>query len=572
MDRIIIVNGVPYICHKEYDMEVLNPNKKGKFIIPGNLTKIQSPYANRRIYIQYKECDHDIDHYCYNTHNDQIFKTHCLFTGTDIKTGEKWVMTCDFDWYKEYTKVFSDESEVTTYISQYENRKGIIEFHFCEASLVSARGKDGNRISVVTTIMGRDTKTKENMVYVSGNWYEMLDDTTRNPIKNHMIPDVDKYTRISDNSTGYIIGCKYLEHPTKMKVQLKNGEEAICIPKYIGRDEQSGELLAYFNGKWYPVKKYNNDILHIIKNDMEKLIEKYEKDQKEKSNKLKTCNFTSIYDGHVVSVKYIELHTTVSIEVFYDKTNKMYVFPNLIGIDLDPNSNQIWVSYFGVWYKACGEPNEILKIVEKNIRLANKESKDLDLFTKECIMSEDQMRTIVNKKNSTKEKVEANIQTLDTTDKNQVDKKYIFPIKNIVANMAKWIYLLDPINPSTKYPVHKVYFDGILHSLYVTLYLGAKDAFDPSLEFNYYDMTEEELRKYLFYIIYNHPYTKDHFSKLNLSYTEMQRKISVSDPNRKTINLSSRFSGPKWEDDFIDLDALINNVVLECVKDAVAAE
>ena len=52
----------------------------------------------------------------------------------------------------------------------------------------------------------------------------------------------------------------------------------------------------------------------------------------------------------------------------------------------------------------------------------------------------------------------------------------------------------------------------------------------------------------------------------------MKRGISVADPNRNTINLSSRFSGPKWEDDFIDLDALINNVVLECVKDAVAAE
>ena len=182
-----------------------------------------------------------------------------------------------------------------------------------------------------------------------------------------------------------------------------------------------------------------------------------------------------------------------------------------------------------------------------------------------------------------KVKVDSKVQKFDAFDKNkivyhsksiknQVDKKYIFPIKNIIANMSKWMYLLDPINPGTKYPVHKVYFDEILHSLYITLYIGAKDAFDPSSEFKYYDMTEKGLRKYLFYIIHNHPYTKEHFSKLNLSYIEMQRGISVSDPNRKIINLSSRFSGPKWEDDFIDLDALINNVVLECVKDAVAAE
>ena len=182
-----------------------------------------------------------------------------------------------------------------------------------------------------------------------------------------------------------------------------------------------------------------------------------------------------------------------------------------------------------------------------------------------------------------KVKVDSKVQKFDAFDKNkivyhsksiknQVDKKYIFPIKNIIANMSKWMYLLDPINPGTKYPVHKVYFDEILHSLYITLYLGAKDAFDPSSEFNYYDMTEKGLRKYLFYIIHNHPYTKEHFSKLNLSYIEMQRKISVSDPNRKIINLSSRFSGPKWEDDFIDLDALINNVVRDTIREAEEAE
>ena len=73
-------------------------------------------------------------------------------------------------------------------------------------------------------------------------------------------------------------------------------------------------------------------------------------------------------------------------------------------------------------------------------------------------------------------------------------------------------------------------------------------------------------------MVHDEPETKEFFSKLAQSYIEMQRGVSVSDPNRKIINLSSRFSGPKWEDDFIDLDALINNVVLECVKDAVAAE
>ena len=157
--------------------------------------------------------------------------------------------------------------------------------------------------------------------------------------------------------------------------------------------------------------------------------------------------------------------------------------------------------------------------------------------------------------------------------KNQVDKKYIFPVKNIIANMAKWIYSQDPINYSTSYPVHKIYIPEILHLLYMNLIKdGHKLEIPADEDFYYFEYTKDELRKYLYFLVYDEPETKEYFSKLNLSYIEMQRGISVSDPNRNAINLSSRFSGPKWEDDFIDLDALINNVVLECVKDAVAAE
>ena len=157
--------------------------------------------------------------------------------------------------------------------------------------------------------------------------------------------------------------------------------------------------------------------------------------------------------------------------------------------------------------------------------------------------------------------------------KNQVDKKYIFPVKNIIANMAKWIYSQDPINYSTSYPIHKIYIPEILHLLYMNLIKdGHKLEIPADEDFYYFEYTKDELRKYLYFLVYDEPETKEYFSKLNLSYIEMQRGISVSDPNRNAINLSSRFSGPKWEDDFIDLDALINNVVLECVKDAVAAE
>ena len=84
------------------------------------------------------------------------------------------------------------------------------------------------------------------------------------------------------------------------------------------------------------------------------------------------------------------------------------------------------------------------------------------------------------------------------------------------------------------------------------------------------DFTQDELKKYLTYLVYDK--NKTLFAKLNLSYKELKDKIDPFDPNRNKITFSSRYSGPKWEDDFIDLDALINNVVRDCVKDAKEVE
>lgn len=328
------------------------------------------------------------------------------------------------------------------------------------------------------------------------------------------------------------------------------------------------------------------EVLNFIDTSFErkaKVIPKNEQKEEVKSQNIYT--FGSIYDGHLVTVKYIKIPTGIPLEIFFDNEQKITIYPNIIGVDMDPNINQVWALYFGVWYKVSGTPKEILEYINKTMKEEKGEPDNLDKETDENIIATSKVQKFdtPNKNDRIyhspsihselfKTEVEKFKTDVDKKIEEYINRKYIFPIKNIIANMAKWIYLLDPINPSTKYPVHKVYFDEILHSLYITLYLGAKDAFDPSSEFNYYDMTEKELRKYLFYIIYNHPYTKEHFSKLNLSYIEMQRGISVSDPNRNAINLSSRFSGPKWEDDFIDLDALIGNVVRDCVKDAKDAE
>lgn len=51
------------------------------------------------------------------------------------------------------------------------------------------------------------------------------------------------------------------------------------------------------------------------------------------------------------------------------------------------------------------------------------------------------------------------------------------------------------------------------------------------------------------------------FVDWNLSQVEREKGIKVDDPNRSKILFTSRIDIPKKEYDFIDLDALINNVV-----------
>ena len=54
------------------------------------------------------------------------------------------------------------------------------------------------------------------------------------------------------------------------------------------------------------------------------------------------------------------------------------------------------------------------------------------------------------------------------------------------------------------------------------------------------------------------------FKDLNLSYNEYNKNISIDDPSRETYKFISMYDKnieDSWKDDFIDLDAFINNVV-----------
>ena len=159
------------------------------------------------------------------------------------------------------------------------------------------------------------------------------------------------------------------------------------------------------------------------------------------------------------------------------------------------------------------------------------------------------------------------------------EKNYVIPIKNIYSNMAKWIYALDSINPRVNHPVHTSFIPDILNKLYEQMLTdvrivssGSCVPFRNGEIFYYFNFTKTQLTGYLSTMIYKNTKIKKLFEKLNLSYNEMKAGISVDDPNREKITFSSRYDGPKWEDDFIDLDALINNVVRDTIREAEEAE
>ena len=456
MNRYIIINGKLYKIDDNFNYPDLSK-------IAGRI-RIISPYNHKEVTLIYEECNENETHIVYVPNQDSIVRINCILKGIDSVTREKWVITPFRNWYKEYTMKYPNETNACIYYNKYTGRKSIVEWHFCKNTLISAEGYNGDRITVTTTVIGRDITTLDTMVYSSGNWYKVIDS--------------GKNTRDDDN-----------------------------------------------------------------------------KQSEENANEAHTYKFSSIYDGHTITIKIIELPNPVKLYIFYDEYHTMLIESNIIGIDTE--SNQIWAFYCEDWYRVSMKTNKVLEYINKFMNYKVDKS---------------------NKKDGIKNETE-NVQQTNKEDKSckawHVDstKKYIFSVKSIMSNMAKWIYSLDPINHSTNYLVHKIYIPEILHLLYMNLIKDGRKLEVPADEdFYYFEYTKEELRKYLYSLVYEGSKTKDLFSKLNLSYNEMKNGIEVSDPNRNIINLSSRFSGPKWEDDFIDLDALINNVVLECVKDAVAAE
>lgn len=79
-------------------------------------------------------------------------------------------------------------------------------------------------------------------------------------------------------------------------------------------------------------------------------------------------------------------------------------------------------------------------------------------------------------------------------------------------------------------------------------------------------------RKDVYGFIHDMMFSIPEFQEWNLSQIEYEKGISVDDENRSEFSFSSRYDVRDenfWKDDFIDLDAFVNNVcrVIDAMRD-----
>ena len=149
------------------------------------------------------------------------------------------------------------------------------------------------------------------------------------------------------------------------------------------------------------------------------------------------------------------------------------------------------------------------------------------------------------------------------TDVTQIEPKIPVNTKDAVHVFIKWMIQQDPINPSTHRPVHYKIICDLIQKLSEQFLLISKCMFG---DYYYFEVTEKELKNMIHNLIFDNPSTKDHFTALNITYNEAKNGCTVKDryeDSEPKVTFCSRYGGPAWQNDFIDLDALCNNVTRE---------
>lgn len=168
-----------------------------------------------------------------------------------------------------------------------------------------------------------------------------------------------------------------------------------------------------------------------------------------------------------------------------------------------------------------------------------------NFYENETLMSVDEMNWVVcNEKNIPEEYKEF------------INQKYIIDIRTFISGFSYWITMADPINTETKLPVHVDITNKLLKKIFEMTYELSID----TLGYFHISMSKHELIDYLHNIIFDNPETSAYFKVLNTSYNDAQKLRNGEEPDSPNIAFCSRYGGPHWKNDFVDLDALARNV------------
>lgn len=140
--------------------------------------------------------------------------------------------------------------------------------------------------------------------------------------------------------------------------------------------------------------------------------------------------------------------------------------------------------------------------------------------------------------------------------KNFINQKYLIDICTFVSGFGYWISIADPINSETTLPVHISTMNKLLEEIFKITYNLTTE----TLGYRYISMSKPELINYIHAIIFDNPKTNSYFKVLNTSYNDAQKIRKGENPDSPEIVFCSRYGGPHWKDDFVDLDALARNV------------
>lgn len=140
--------------------------------------------------------------------------------------------------------------------------------------------------------------------------------------------------------------------------------------------------------------------------------------------------------------------------------------------------------------------------------------------------------------------------------KDFINQKYLIDIRTFISGFSYWITMVDPINTDTKLPVHIATTNKLLTKIFEMVYELSSN----TIGYLHINMNKHELINYVHSIIFDNPETNAYFKVLNTSYNDARRMRNGDDALPPDMVFCSRYGGPHWKDDFVDLDALARNV------------